>query len=171
MDATKVNTFVASIAPPSATIAIPDYLDDALKALGLKSGVELAGRIGIAPATLASWKSRGAVPHSHVGWFTEVFVIQIFMAWLDRVPHGGDLPLGSVVSLLRRTNCNPFSADEDNADLVTSHGIGGLTALARFLMGRQRALLIEQDHIVTETIACQLEECINIHRDALLRLL
>lgn len=170
MHATKVNTFVACIAPPNDPSAIGSYFDDALKALGLRSGAELAARLGVAPATFASWKSRGAVPQSHISWFTEVFVLQVFMAWRDRVPHSGDLPLACVIALLRRNDCNPFRTEAD-ADVVTAHGLGGLTALASFLLGRQRELTAELDNVVAGVVASQLEECISLHGSSLLRLL
>lgn len=159
MDATKVNSFIALVTPPQGE-SLSKYLEDALFALKVGSGANLARELGVAPPTLASWKLRGSVPESHAVWFKETFPLRVFERWeREGVPVGGDLPLMCAIEFLRRTDCNPLKVANDK-NYATAHLFAGLVAMAGFIMRRPPGLLQSSDETVVAFVADRLKECI-----------
>lgn len=133
MNEMKVNAFIAALTPPAGTAELTAYVRGAVKALGGRSDADLARTMGIAPSTLASWKSRGAVPQEYVIWFTSTLADKIISYNAD-LPQVGLTARAVVLQFVERTVTSPRSALVPIYNLARI--LGGLLALAEFLASR-----------------------------------
>jgi len=154
MDEMKVNAFIASQLPPSGTAELAGYVRDAVKALGGRSDAALARTIGVSASTLASWKSRGAVPQDYVTWFSSTLADKIFGYNAD-LPQVGMTARAAVVELIARTG----EVRQSGAlpDQKTAHMLGGLLALAEFVASRAKIDLKAADPKAVSNVADTLE--------------
>lgn len=133
MDEAKVNAFIASLVPPTGTAELATYVRAAVRALGGRSDAALARTMGVAPSTLASWKSRGVVPQEYVTWFTSTLADKVADYNVD-LPQVGITARAAVVELIVRTGSNPLRGEQSPPKVARI--LGGLLALGEFVATR-----------------------------------
>jgi hypothetical protein len=126
----KVNSLTAALAPPQGGAAMAVYLAAAVRALGGRSDADLARIIGVSPATVASWKSRGAVPEDRAAWFTANLVRSIAERRSD-LPQVGTTARVAVIEALSRSDGNPLGLARFRSS-GTAQMLGAMLALAEF---------------------------------------
>lgn len=128
----KVNAFDAHMEPPTGGAAVCDYLAAVCRALNLRSDSALARMMGVAPSTLGSWKTRGAVPEEHAAWFRNNLISKI-VARNDDLPMAGLTARAAVMELMMRTGGNPLDVARLRIT-VNATMLAPLLAVAQFLV-------------------------------------
>ncbi|MEO8724142.1 MAG: hypothetical protein ABI395_11610 [Sphingobium sp.] len=138
INAKDLSISFADLLPRSAD-DVGTFLFDAAYALGERE-TDLARAMGISPATLSGWKSRGAIPIVHAQWFADEFPYLVLSSSNPKQHEGfrhAGLPV--ILHLLKQTNFNPFSIEELKGhgaiDLCYSY-LGALSRLGLFVMHR-----------------------------------
>jgi len=120
------------ILPPVPGDGVPTYLSAAVRALGGRSDADFARTIGVKPHIIANWRRRRAVPDEWVGWFGSTFVEKVGTYNVE-LPKVSLEARTAVVALIARTRGDPIGAGR-SASIAAGLGLGGLLALAQFLM-------------------------------------
>lgn len=132
MNETKVNAFIASVAPPRGKDALSSYIEAVVRALGGRNDSALARTMGVAPSTLASWKSRGAIPEEWAPWFTTALVEKVAAYRRDLAP-ASLAATAAVVELLMRTDGDPLAMGDDSR-ATTARMLGPFFVIADFVI-------------------------------------
>ncbi len=135
--ASDLSTSFARLLPKSAD-DVADFLYAAGVALAQREA-DLARTLRVSRATVSSWKARGAIPPTHLDWFSNEFAYAVLTAppapQFD-LRHAG---VRIAIRLIQQSAFNPFGlrglSDSEAADICAAY-LGGLARLGLFVAWR-----------------------------------
>lgn len=149
MNDMEMQSLMSLCLPPTAD-DVGFYLAHVGRALGVRSDSQIAGCLGLPPASIANWKRRRKIPGEYHALFGGALIEKI-IGYNRALPAVDMKARLAIVLLIAKSGGNPLNVGSDGP-LAAAESMGGLLALSQFILDRMYDTYHNIDDIEVERL-------------------